>query len=380
MKLFFKFNLSLGVILLLCSLTESNKLLAQQLNHIYKGGEEGYKCFRIPALITTTRGTVLAFAEGRKNNCGDAGDIDMVVKRSEDGGKTWSGLQVVWNDTDNTCGNPAPVVDQKTGNILLLSTWNLGSDHEKDIINGTSKSTRKVFVLSSTDDGITWSAATEITKNVKKDNWTWYATGPGRGIQLSMGKHKGRLVIPSNHIVAGIKKNYSHVIYSDDAGKTWNLGGITPQDSVNESTVAELSNGRLMLNMRNAGKSRNRQIAISKNGGKKWSAIYPDTALIEPVCEGNLIQYKFPGKRECLIFSNPASMSSRTQMTVRVSYDNGKTWPLKKLVYEGPSAYSCLTVLPNGNPALFYEAGYQRPYEGIVFEELPMENFKQIRH
>jgi len=366
----FKFKLSLLIILLLGSLTQTHKLFAQQLNHIYKNDEEGYKCFRIPALITTANGTVLAFAEGRKNNCGDAGDIDLVIKRSEDGGKTWSQLQVVWNDSTNTCGNPAPVVDQKTGNILLLSTWNLGSDHEKDIINGSSKDTRRVFVLSSADDGKTWSPATEITKNVKKDNWTWYATGPGRGIQLSKGKHKGRLVIPSNHVEAGTKKNYSHVIFSDDRGSTWNLGGITQQDSVNESTVAELSNGRLMLNMRNASKSRSRQIAISKNAGKTWSAIYPDTALIEPVCEGNLIQYKFPGKKECLLFSNPASTSSRTQMTIRISYDNGRTWPFKKLVFEGPSAYSCLTVLPNGNLGVLYEAGYQKPYEGIAFEEI----------
>ena len=371
MQLFFKFKISLLVLLLLCSLRQ--KLIAQQLNHIYKADEEGYKCFRIPALITTAKGSLLAFAEGRKNNCSDAGDIDLVVKHSHDGGKTWSKLQVVWDDSTNTCGNPAPVVDQHTGNIILLTTWNLGSDHEKDIINGTSKDTRRVFVLSSADEGITWSAAREITKDVKKDNWTWYATGPGRGVQLTKGKHKGRLVIPSNHIAAGTKKNYSQVIYSDDGGGVWKPGGITPQDSVNESTVAELSNGRLMLN---AGKSRHRQIAISRNAGKKWSAIYPDTALTEPVCEGNLIQYKFPGKKEALLFSNPASTTSRTQMTVRISYDNGKTWPLKKLVYEGPSAYSCLTVLPNGNPALFYEAGYQRPYEGIVFEELPLKDFK----
>ena len=368
--MFFKFKLPVLVMLLLCSLTQNNKLFAQQLNHIYKNNEEGYKCFRIPALITTAKGSLLAFAEGRKNNCGDAGDIDLVLKRSEDGGKTWSELQVVWNDSTNTCGNPAPVVDQKTGNIILLSTWNLGSDHEKDIINGSSKDTRRVFVLSSTDEGRTWSGAKEITKNVKRDDWTWYATGPGRGIQLSKGKHKGRLVIPSNHVVAATKKNYSHVIYSDDLGSTWNLGGITPQDSVNESTVAELSNGRLMLNMRNASKSRHRQIAISKNAGKSWSAIYPDSTLIEPVCEGNLIQYKFPGKKECLLFSNPASTSSRTQMTIRISYDNGKTWPFKKLVHEGPSAYSCLTVLPNGNLGFFYEAGYQKPYEGIVYEEI----------
>ncbi|MEO6732766.1 MAG: sialidase family protein [Ferruginibacter sp.] len=371
----FKFKLSLLIISLLCSLTQTHKLFAQQLKHIYNNDEEGYKCFRIPALITTAKGSVLAFAEGRKNNCGDAGDIDLVIKRSEDGGTTWSKLQVVWNDSANTCGNPVPVVDQKTGNILLLSTWNLGSDHEKDIINGSSKDTRRVFILSSADDGRTWSQATEITNNVKKDNWTWYATGPGRGIQLSKGKHKGRLVIPSNHVEAGTKKNYSHVIYSDDRGSTWNLGGITQQDSVNESTVAELPNGRLMLNMRNASKSRNRQIAISKNAGKTWSAIYPDTTLVEPVCEGNLIQYKFPGKKECLLFSNPASTNSRTQMAIRISYDNGRTWPFKKLVYEGPSAYSCLTVLPNGNLGFLYEAGYQKPYEGIVFEE---KNFGDI--
>lgn len=369
-------NLSLLFIALTSVVTTGNSLLAQQLNHVYKGGEEGYNCFRIPSLITTNKGTVLAFAEARKINCGDAGDIDMVVKRSEDGGKTWSRLQVIWNDSTNTCGNPAPVVDQQTGNIVLLSTWNLGTDHEKDIINGSSKDTRRIFVLSSSDDGKTWSQAMEITKNVKKDNWSWYATGPGRGIQLSKGKHKGRLVIPANHIEAETKKNYSHVIYSDDAGKTWKLGGIIRQEGVNESTVAELSNGRLLLNMRNAGKSRHRQVAISKNAGKKWSAIYPDTTLIEPVCEANLIQYKFPGKKERLVFSNPASTNSRTKMTVRISDDGGKTWPLKKMVYEGPSAYSCLTVLPNGNLGLFYEAGIQRPYEGIVFEEIAIDDFK----
>ena len=347
---------------------------AQTLNHLYRAGEEGYACFRIPSIITTGKGTILAFAEARKNNCGDAGDIDLVVKRSEDGGKTWSALQMVWNDSTNTCGNPAPVIDQKTGKIILLSTWNLGTDHEKDIIAGNSKDTRRVFVLVSTDDGFSWSAATQITKDVKKDNWTWYATGPGRGIQIGKGKSKGRLVIPSNHVVAETKQNYSHAIYSDDAGITWKLGGITKQDSVNESTVAELSNGRLLLNMRNASKKRIRQTAISKNGGKSWSDIKPDTVLIEPVCEGNLLQYKFPGRKEALLFSNPASMNSRTQMTIRVSYNNGKTWAAKKLLYAGPSAYSCLTVLPNGNIGCFYEAGLQRPYEGMVYEEIRIED------
>ena len=346
----------------------------QILNHLYKAGEEGYACFRIPSIITTLKGTVLAFAEARKNNCGDAGNIDLVVKRSQDGGKTWSPLQMVWNDSTNTCGNPAPVVDRKTGRIILLSTWNLGTDHENDIIAGTSKDTRRVFVLSSSDDGITWSTASEITTSIKKENWTWYATGPGRGLQISQGRYRDRMVVPANHITSDTKQNYSHAIYSDDAGNSWKLGGITPQDSVNESTVAELSNGRLLLNMRNASNKRVRQTSTSKNGGKSWSAIKPDTVLIEPVCEGNLLNYTYPGREKVILFSNPASKISRTQLTIRVSHDNGKTWPSKKLLYAGPSAYSCLTVLPNGNIGCFYEAGLKKPYEGIAYEEISFDD------
>jgi len=358
--------------------TITSRLQAQTLNHLYQAGEEGYACFRIPAIITTTKGTVLAFAEARKNNCGDAGDIDLVVKRSADGGKTWSPLQIVWNDSTNTCGNPAPVIDIKTGKIILLSTWNLGTDHEKQIIAGTSQNTRRVFVLTSDDDGMGWSAAKEITDDVKKAEWTWYATGPGRGVQISKGKYKGRLVIPANHLTLDEKRNYSHVIYSDDAGNSWKLGGITPQDSVNESTVAELQRGWLMLNMRNASKKRVRQVSISKNGGKSWSAVKPDTALIEPVCEGNLLRYTFKEKKDALLFSNPASTTARAAMTIRVSYDNGKTWAFKKLLYSGPSAYSCLTILPNGNIGCFYEAGLQKPYEGIVFEEISIEDINAV--
>ena len=348
---------------------------AQAFNYIYKNGDDGYKCFRIPAMVTTQKGTVLAFAEARKNNCADAGDIDLVVKRSEDGGTTWSALQVVWNDSTNTCGNPAPVIDEKTGAVVLLSTWNLGADNEKKVKDRTAKDSRRAFVLSSTDDGHTWSSARDITRNVKLDNWTWYATGPGRGIQVSKGRHKGRLVIPCNHVEAATMNSLSHVIYSDDHGASWRLGGIA-QDSTNEATVAELSNGNLMLNMRNTGHTRYRQIAISRNAGKKWSAKDADTALIEPICEGNLIRYTSPGKKACLVFSNPASKTARVGMTVRISYDDGKTWPFRKLLYEGPSAYSCLTVLPDGNLACLYEAGYQRPYEGIVLEEIKIDDLK----
>ncbi len=349
----------------------------QELRYIYKSGENGYQCFRIPAIVTTTSGTLLAFAEARRNNCGDAGDIDLVLKRSFDGGKTWSAMETIWDDGANTCGNPAPVVNSNTGAVTLLSTWNLGADHEKDIIAGTSRDTRRVFVFSSADDGSSWSAPREITKDVKKEDWTWYATGPVNGIQIRKGKYKGRLVIPCDHIEAASKKYFSHSIYSDDGGSTWVLGGTTPEDMVNECTVAELPNGNLMLNMRNYGPTRHRKVSISKNGGESWSAPKTDTELTEPVCQGSLLWYAHPGKKSFLAFSNPANAASRVAMTVKISYSKGKSWKLKKLLHAGPSAYSNLVQLPNGNLGCLYEAGNKNPYEGIVFEEITLDTFEQ---
>ncbi len=357
----------------------TNVAQSQDLNFIYRKGEDGYSCFRIPAMVTTTKGTVLAFAEGRKNNCGDAGDIDLVVKRSFDGGNTWGPLEVVWNDSTNTCGNPAPVVDRSNGNIILLSTWNIGTDYEKAITGGTSKETRRVYVLSSTDDGKTWTKPIEITKEVKQPGWTWYATGPGAGTQVSKGRYRGRLVIACDHVTADTKISYSHAIYSDDHGKTWILGGTAPKDRVNESAVAQLPNGNLMLNMRNSGKSRNRQVAISTDGARTWKHMHADPALPEPVCEGSLQLYDYPKSKKALVFLNPASQVSRSNMTLRVSYNKGKTWPFYKTLYTGPSAYSDLSVLPDGAIGCLFEAGTKNPYEGIVFQKVILKDLKKIK-
>ena len=349
---------------------------AQPGTPLFTAGDDGYACYRIPAIVRSTQGTLLAFAEARRKNCGDAGDIDLVLKRSKDGGKSWSAMQIVWDDAGNTCGNPAPVVDRTTGDILLLSTWNLGEDHEPQIIDGTSKDTRRVFVLRSRDEGASWSTPREITPDVKQPNWTWYATGPCNGIQLRHKPYKGRLVIPCDHIEAGTKKYFSHTIYSDDGGTTWQLGGTTPTDQVNECSVAELPKGALLLNMRNYNATRVRQVATSRDGGQSWSAPQPDSALIEPVCQASLLWYDHPGRKPFLAFSNPANQKARNQMTVRISYDQGKTWPLHTLVHEGPSAYSNLVVLPNGNLACYYEGGQKSAYERIVFKELSFDGFR----
>lgn len=342
---------------------------AQEFNYIYRAGDNGYACFRIPAIVKTNAGTLLAFAEARKTGCGDAGDIDLVLRRSEDNGKTWLPMQIVWNDADNTCGNPAPVVDQKTGKIILLSTWNLGADHEPMIINQISKNTRRIYVMNSIDDGRSWSTAKDITNDVKLPNWTWYATGPVNGIQIQKGKYKGRLIIPCDHIEAGTKKYFSHTIHSDDGGDNWELGGSTPTDQVNESTIAELDKGRLLLNMRNYNQQRVRQTSISTTGGESWSSLTPDTGLIEPVCQASLLRLSNK-KKTILAFSNPASTSKRAGMTVRLSYDLGKTWTMSKLLWSGPSAYSNLVQLSSGQLACFFEAGIKSAYEGITFQIL----------
>ncbi|GAA3562661.1 sialidase family protein [Snuella lapsa] len=341
-------------------------------NILFKQGEEGYACFRIPALVTTNSGTILAFCEARKSGCSDTGDIDLVMKQSVDNGVTWSDLKVVWDNGDNVCGNPAPVVDVETGQIHLLATWNNGKDHESEIINGTSIDSRLVFQLTSTDEGKTWSHPKDITAYVKQDDWTWYATGPVHGIQLRNGPHKGRLVIPCDHIEKESKRYYSHVIYSDDHGVTWKLGGKTPRDQVNECTVAELSNGDLMLNMRNYKRDtiKARQVAYSKDGGNTWTDQVFDEKLPEPRCQGALLSVKKDNKN-ILLFTNPADPDTRTNMVLSVSYDEGLNWSRKIVIYESHAAYSDLTATQNGNILVLYEAGNKNPYEGIRYKIIP---------
>ncbi|HRX11535.1 MAG TPA: sialidase family protein [Draconibacterium sp.] len=334
-------------------------------NYIFKSSTDGYATFRIPAIVMSKSGKLLAFAEGRVNGSSDTGDIDLVMRSSDDGGKTWSSLKVIWNDGDNVCGNPAPVVDFETGIIHLLLTWNLGSDHEPEIIDGKSKDTRRVFVTTSNDEGKSWTEPKEITSSVKKKNWTWYATGPCHGIQLKYSAYKNRLVIPCDHIEAGTKKYFSHIIYSDDNGKKWQMGGTTPQDQVNECAVAELPDGKLLLNMRNYDRTQKaRKISFSEDGGLNWSAIQSDKALIEPICQASIL---FTEKNEMLWFLNPASETSRVNMTLKASHDFGLTWENAKILHAGPSAYSDLTLINQNTIGCLFEGGILNPYEGIAF-------------
>ncbi len=326
---------------------------------VFVSGEDGYHTYRIPSVIVSKKGTVLAFCEGRKSGRGDAGNIDLVLKRSTDNGKTWGKTQVVWDDAENTCGNACPVVDAKTGTIFLLLTHNFGRDGEAAIVSGKGKGSRTAWITSSTDDGGSWSKPDEITKDVKKPEWSWYATGPGVGIQLE----SGRLLIPCDSKSDGGKTRESHVIFSDDAGKSWKIGGVVgPQ--CNESQAVELPDGSVMLNMRSYQGNNRRLVAISKDGGVTFSKPVEDKALIEPVCQASIL--RLPGEGGGILFSNPASMK-REKMTIRLSRDEGRTWSHAKELHSGPAAYSCLIVLANGEIGCLYEHGSKNPYETISF-------------
>jgi sialidase-1 len=351
-----------------------------ELSPVFGAGKDGYHSYRIPAMVVTTNNTVLAFCEGRKNGRGDSGDIDLLVKRSTDGGKTWGAQQLIWSDGTNTCGNPCPVVDRDTGVVWLLITWNDAADKEGDIGRQKSRDTRRVYISSSSDDGRTWSRPTQITASVKKPDWGWYATGPGNGIQLTRGAHAGRLVVPCNHNGITDKdqhRSQSHVIFSDDHGKTWQLGG-SEEDKTNESAIVELSDGSLLHNMRSYHKKNLRAVATSKDGGMTWSPVRFDEALVEPVCQASILRCTWPenGGRSRILFANPAS-KKRENMTVRVSYDEGQTWPAARTLFPGPAAYSCLAILPDKSVACLFECGKTNCYETITLARFPLTWLEQ---
>lgn len=350
---------------------------------LFRAGEGGYASYRIPAVVGLEGKYILAFCEGRKKSAGDSGEINLLVRRSEDGGKTFEPMEIVWADGDNTCGNPCPVVDQDAQVVWLLMTHNLGQDHEREITAGTSAESRTVWITSSSDFGKTWAPPRDITAEVKKADWAWYATGPGIGIQIQRGEHKGRLVVPCDYVLkgGGSGGGNSHVIYSDDHGRTWKIGGQPPEHRFNESQVVELEGGDLMLNMRNARTKKSaeehhgRGVAISRDGGETFGPAREDSTLIEPICQGSILRYAWatgpmPG---IILFANPASTKNRAGMTVRMSRDDGATWPVERVVWEGPSAYSCMTRLPDGDIGLLYEAGEKKSNDWIEWDRFPLD-------
>jgi sialidase-1 len=358
------------ILALLATLFAPLARAAIEQTDVFVAGEGGYHTYRIPAVLRAANGDLLAFCEGRKNGGGDAGDIDLLLKRSSDGGRTWGPTQLLWDDADNTCGNPCPVLDAATGAIWLLLTHNLGADREKDIVARTVRGSRTVWLASSKDHGATWTHPVEITATTKDPTWTWYATGPGIGIQIQHGPHAGRLIVPCDYNYdepgSGRKaEKGSHIIYSDDHGATWRLGG-TIKPGMNECQVAELfdDRGTLLIDMRSYLGRGVRAESRSSDGGLTWSAAADAPALVEPVCQASLLRHD---AAKLLLFANPADHKQRVNLTVRASRDNAQTWHDVVVLHAGPAAYSSLVALSPNEAGCLYERGEKRAYERITF-------------
>ncbi len=339
---------------------------------LFTAGLGGYHTYRIPALAVTTQGTLLAFCEGRKNGRGDAGHIDLLLRRSFDHGRTWDAPQVVTSDPPHTTGNPAPVIDRTTGRIILLYCWNRGDGNETAICAGQAP--RTVWITHSDDDGTSWAAPREITDAVKDPTWTWYATGPCHGIQLA----GGRLLIPCDHIVGErfdrkTDPHRSHVIFSDDHGATWQIGGILP-DGSNECAAVETTGGAIYLNCRDQSRSGRRIYGFSHDGGMTFPETGRDATLIEPTCQGSMARFTVTGQKDgdYVLFANPAS-DKRERLTVRLSSDQCRTWSAGWVLQPGPAAYSDLCVTANGQIACLYECGDQSPYERLTLALFSLE-------
>jgi len=338
----------------------------------FVGQQDGYHTYRIPAMVITAKGTVLLFCEGRKNSRRDGGDIDQLMKRSEDGGRTWSKQVVIHEEGGNApirVGNSCCIVERDGKTVHLLFTV-MGSPTG----NG-------LYYTRSTDDGQTWSPMV-VTSDVPTDKGysdknflkgfggspVGIGVGPVHGIQTS----KGRLVAPCGvgRTVDGKPAGGCGIIYSDDGGKTWVPGGLIPPTtdfSVGESTVVERSDGSLLMNMRAGGPGGAyalgyRVVSTSSDGGITWSKPEVDKNLPCPACQGSIIRLN---DKE-ILFLNPAvskaggfSLRSRRNLTLRLSGDDGRTWPHALVLNEGLAGYSDMAVTKEGKILCVFENGKQ---------------------
>ncbi len=343
-------------------------------SEVFPPGMNGIARYRIPGIVVTPKGTVLAYSEARKNGRDDWGEIEIHLRRSTDGGKTWEpgkhiahhGARLEGNphkkeggEREQTVNNPVAIVDRETGAIEFLYCINYA----------------RCYSMRSTDDGLTWSAPVDITATFEpfraKVDWKVIATGPGHGIQIK----SGRLVVP---VWLAYGKEGDHgpsaagTIFSDDHGKTWQAGELClPNEgdfsNPNETMITELSDGRVMLLSRSVSKANRKIITTSPDGAHHWTTPVFHEQLWEPVCMASIVAH--PSKPGTLIFSNPhtlklekdgkevpAGRGKRENLSIKLSRDDGKTWPVNKVLDAGKAAYSDLTVLPDGTVLCLYEA------------------------
>lgn len=379
--------------LLFLALLIPQLIFAQSETLVFGGGTEGHAIYRIPAIISLPNGELLAFAEGRVNGSDDFGDVNLVLKRSSDQGLTWSRLETIMDYDSLQAGNPAPVVDlfdpnHPQGVIYLF--YNTGNNHEYDI--RLNHGVREVWVMKSFDLGKTWEKPENITLQVHKPNnpnfnpaytnpadWRHYANTPGHAFQFQSGKYKGRIVVAANHSVGDPIENFAeyqaHSFFTDDHGKSYQLSESVDIPGSNESIAAELSNSRMIMSVRNQkGDIRSRILAYSSDGGKTWDEAYFEPQLPDPVCQGSILNLGEQNGKTILAHSNAADPKNRNNLSLKISWDEGKTWGKTILIdqvadpkNQAWTAYSDLVKLTESQVAIIYE---RDNYTQIVFKQV----------
>jgi sialidase-1 len=322
---------------------------------VFRGGEDGYHTYRLPTLVVSKKGTLFVFCDGRKHHAGDIGKIDPVLKRSTDGGRTWLPMQVLATDPAPKAklGNGCPIADLRTGAVHFLYCHDL----------------TRAFRLTTRDEGVTFERA-EITDAFKAFpyKWAYFATGHVHGIQL----RDGRLVapvwlndVPRRSEAKGRMR--VGILASADGGATWRPGGLVPATfpRLNESSVFECADGSLCLNMRTMGRGC-RAVSRSTDGGATWTEPALDKALPCPTCQASTLVLPSADGAHRVLFANPATRKSRTRLTVRLSTDGGRTWPVARQITAGRSGYCDLAAAPDGTIYLAYESGGKRYAETIT--------------
>jgi len=336
---------------------------------VRSAGDDGVAAYRIPGLVTSKKGTLIATYDIRYNNSLDLQeDIDVGISRSTDGGRTWGPMIVAmdmgeWGgkpDRDNGIGDPCILVDEVTGDLLLFAAWTHGIPAGKHawFAAGSGfepETTPQLMMSRSTDDGLTWSKPVSITRQVKQEAWNFTFQGPGRGITMA----DGTLVVPFQHQEPEPDRTpAAGIIYSRDHGVTWHVHQAAKANTT-ESQVVEVEPGVLMLNMRDNART-GRAVYVTEDMGRSWQVHPSDKQLVEPVCMASLIQV--PAAKNCLgkdilLFSNPADSKERKNITIQMSLDGGVSWTRKLLVDEGIGwGYSCLTLIDRETVGILYES------------------------
>jgi sialidase-1 len=342
---------------------------------LFQAETEGYKTYRIPGIVVATDDSILAYCEARKTGTGDWEDIDVYLRRSTDGGKTWSPRQLICDSKNNTVNNPVAIVD-RSGRIHFMYCIDYA----------------RCYYTHSDDHGQTFAASREITdtfEEFRRDyDWNVIATGPGHGIQLN----NGRLLVPVWLSTGGKRHRPSAVstIYSDDHGRTWQRGQIvcnhpTPLVNPSETLAVELSDGKVLLNIRNENRKYRRAVSTSADGASDWSKIRFDETLFEPVCMAALIRLPrpFAANEGTFVFVNPDSQQNkkefgwrraRENLTVRISADDCRTWSESRVLDPGTSGYSDVAVGRDGTIYCLYERGGDR---GFALKYLTLARFNR---